>query len=1174
MSPRSPTSPSGTSIGILSRLEKLRARHKNVKKSTVAELAKSKESLVRERMARSQDLNWYSQRFNQSGRTFFMDVSDTDTGSEASKSISNSSSSSKGKSDAKKLPLQKIRERHKNVKKATEAELAKSKERLARERMAQSQGLNWYSQRFNESGRRFVMDISDVDGETFNSNSNSNSSKSVAKKLPLEKLSERRNNSKAVTKKLPLEKLPKKGSSVKNASVADPAKFKEHLVRERMARSQGLHWYSQRFNESGRRFYVDASDGASDGGGEDTNRKKSTIKPVTIKLLENLPERCNSGKLVTKKLLENLPERRNSGKMVTTKLLENLPERRNDSKAVTKKLPLKKLPEPSNIVTKATVGDPAKSKERLVRERMAQSQRLNWYSQRFNASGRRFYVDALDAEGEAGSSSNIKPVAKKVPLHVTLKKENERLRRKLEKTESSRKLLEKRVSNIGLPNLSTDKTILKTKLRETKAQYSNLERELSETKNNLSDKEASTVELMEKMKQMKEAYDTLARQMQSRRGSFSPIPEDLNVEELQTEVEDLKHDNKRLLLEKEISIRHGFNSRIDSISEEHFNGAQYDENDATIYENEASTTTVDLKGAEIKVAETGKELKGTQDALDHAQSLIEKLKWEKQNLATKMQNQLDRSHKSQFDASHRSTPDSSQQSTVDIVHRSAQKGISPRRKKTRALSMAMNEVSANGTRSAKDAAMHYDLSEVDPSESSLPHDYDLFEPADPSESSLPQKEVNYFADRRKWKRTASTLNQDLRALNGQDLNMVNQVSVFSTALFLICGFPLLALTFSVGSILVYGFQKDRTLPFHKDIHKYFLINCSGAIMSFGSWSLRAQAMEDPSRTLNFVFAALVREFSGFVLAWFIYSDYDTQDEPEALDIIEVKVKIVGGRDLVAKDKNFFGKAKSSDPYVQIYHARNYIGKTRVVWKTLNPVWTRETFSIMAVPNVLETHTDVMCHIYDHDTLSADDSMGTVTVPIPANFNEKIRKWYPVGKGSGDNYCRNASGYLDVEIVVLPRLSKEFKSQLSRAASFNETFRSAMEKKKLPVTHEVIQSLGEITAESESSRVLVPQAVGLRMFSGDCEPAERFRSALMSYRDANFSREIPSRFRKEILRPYVGENGVLHIEDINALLKNIGHEQDCLSEKEQNEFLAAAGSTSGSIEVSKMMELIH
>ena len=73
---------------------------------------------------------------------------------------------------------------------------------------------------------------------------------------------------------------------------------------------------------------------------------------------------------------------------------------------------------------------------------------------------------------------------------------------------------------------------------------------------------------------------------------------------------------------------------------------------------------------------------------------------------------------------------------------------------------------------------------------------------------------------------------------------------------------------------------------------------------------------------------------------------------------------------------------------------------------------------------------------------------------------------------------------------------------------------------------------------------------------------------------SYSRETPTRFKKEILRPYIRENGALLIEDINVMLKNIGHGEDCLSEKEQIEFLAAAGSSNRSIQVSKMMELVE
>ena len=73
--------------------------------------------------------------------------------------------------------------------------------------------------------------------------------------------------------------------------------------------------------------------------------------------------------------------------------------------------------------------------------------------------------------------------------------------------------------------------------------------------------------------------------------------------------------------------------------------------------------------------------------------------------------------------------------------------------------------------------------------------------------------------------------------------------------------------------------------------------------------------------------------------------------------------------------------------------------------------------------------------------------------------------------------------------------------------------------------------------------------------------------------SSYSRELPSRFRKEILQPYIGANGAVHIEQVNLLLKNIGHPQDCLSEQEQKELLQAAGSVNQSITVGKMMELI-
>ena len=79
-----------------------------------------------------------------------------------------------------------------------------------------------------------------------------------------------------------------------------------------------------------------------------------------------------------------------------------------------------------------------------------------------------------------------------------------------------------------------------------------------------------------------------------------------------------------------------------------------------------------------------------------------------------------------------------------------------------------------------------------------------------------------------------------------------------------------------------------------------------------------------------------------------------------------------------------------------------------------------------------------------------------------------------------------------------------------------------------------------------------------------------RFALPPY---SYSREIPSRFKKEVLLPYADPDGTVNIEDVNRLFKNIGHSGDCFSQQEQQELLAEAGSKDRSISVSKMMELI-
>jgi len=53
--------------------------------------------------------------------------------------------------------------------------------------------------------------------------------------------------------------------------------------------------------------------------------------------------------------------------------------------------------------------------------------------------------------------------------------------------------------------------------------------------------------------------------------------------------------------------------------------------------------------------------------------------------------------------------------------------------------------------------------------------------------------------------------------------------------------------------------------------------------------------------------------------------------------VEIDCTVVAGRGLVAKDRSLLGK-KSSDPYVVISCGKRRLGTTKVVNKSLSPVW--------------------------------------------------------------------------------------------------------------------------------------------------------------------------------------------------------------------------------------------
>lgn len=149
-----------------------------------------------------------------------------------------------------------------------------------------------------------------------------------------------------------------------------------------------------------------------------------------------------------------------------------------------------------------------------------------------------------------------------------------------------------------------------------------------------------------------------------------------------------------------------------------------------------------------------------------------------------------------------------------------------------------------------------------------------------------------------------------------------------------------------------------------------------------------------------------------------------QSSSLALQWHELRVRVIKGRDLVPMDHAFlfFGKMVTSDPYVEVLLGQNSLGTTPYVRKTLNPKWPEKsnTFRMAVLPKSLEVWKEVECRIFDYDANSSDDVMGTVMVRIPTTLNTPVRKWYPVGTGSGDLYCKEASGELMVEVEVICR----------------------------------------------------------------------------------------------------------------------------------------------------------
>jgi len=141
--------------------------------------------------------------------------------------------------------------------------------------------------------------------------------------------------------------------------------------------------------------------------------------------------------------------------------------------------------------------------------------------------------------------------------------------------------------------------------------------------------------------------------------------------------------------------------------------------------------------------------------------------------------------------------------------------------------------------------------------------------------------------------------------------------------------------------------------------------------------------------------------------------------------ITFEITVIQGRNLAPMDKEFIaiGKKTSSDPFVNLVYRGKKIGETKVILKTLSPTWNQKFKLIVhtsGVSKALEGHADyknLSLQVFDKDIINTPDFMGDVLVALPftASSAEPQTSWYPVGTGTGNLYCKKASGEIQVKI---------------------------------------------------------------------------------------------------------------------------------------------------------------
>lgn len=125
----------------------------------------------------------------------------------------------------------------------------------------------------------------------------------------------------------------------------------------------------------------------------------------------------------------------------------------------------------------------------------------------------------------------------------------------------------------------------------------------------------------------------------------------------------------------------------------------------------------------------------------------------------------------------------------------------------------------------------------------------------------------------------------------------------------------------------------------------------------------------------------------------------------------LKVHVEAARGLPAMDRT----SEVADAYVELRFADSEIQRTSVCRKTLNPIW-REDFRFEVPDETLLQDAPLELKVYDFDAITADDSVGTVTLDLnpllSSDAPRQLTGWFPIY-----DTIRGARGELWVQVKV-------------------------------------------------------------------------------------------------------------------------------------------------------------